>query len=660
MSLENLKHIFEEHGTETNTNSKAFFGSPIGGPVSQPYSGNPPNSNLINFNSNFDNFISPAATNILDELPTDTNQNAKAFFGSPIGGPIPQPYSGNPPNSNLLNFNTNSDTSQKAFFPEIPQPYSGNPPNSNLINFNSDNDNVPPVFATSPNPLFIFNEANLNNGVFTINGIEKTKFTSPSFPINYTPINNLNADGNFVNNDRLGKQGWPDLYNSNHTSININNPSPRSQNPFQPRGGGLDIKDSPRRLSFLSPSRTALAGSGTSEPYIVSNLPTDSGLSGGRIINAGGRNLPFIRALTDTLRIGAYLSSPAGLLNIAFKNADLVIRQTVVRDGDKLIKVPQRFNNGYNPVNTLLQVSPIARLIGHGPFIFNRSGFNKSSSYLSPIGALGDTPAYNLNATFTSGNPAGAGTELDGFFSGFGGAGGSVKKSTTGDKMTLAPMIKGKNLDSTGTNTTTGDETLTNLNIEAAKEGMPFYFKDLRDNTYIFFRAYLDGITESLSPSWAETNYIGRSEPVYVYERASREISFNLTLFAQTSGELNKIYEKMNKLTSLCYPQYAKDEFLSSTLSTDSTTVTKTRMKPPLMKLRLGDLYGRQKNTNGSDGGLIGFLGSLSYTIPDSATYETEKQKKVPKYIQAAITYKVIHNEAPNMDTQFYGYKGDS
>ena len=37
---------------------------------------------------------------------------------------------------------------------------------------------------------------------------------------------------------------------------------------------------------------------------------------------------------------------------------------------------------------------------------------------------------------------------------------------------------------------------------------------------------------------------------------------------------------------------------------------------------------------------------------------ETDNGKKVPKYIQAAITYKVIHNEAPNMDTKFYGYHG--
>ena len=582
MSFENLKHIFEQHGTTTGTNNKAFFETPIGGP--------------------------------------------------------------------------------------IPQPYSGNPPNSNLINFNSNNDNMPSVFQTL-NPLTVFNSI-LPDGSFTINGEQKNKFTSPPFPSSYVAQNQINADGNFVNNNILKKQTWGKLYNDDHTSLNVTNPSPRSENPFQPftypNSGDLDIRS--KGSTFLGiPARVDLAGFGQGEPYIVSKIPAESGGSAlnGRLINFGNRTLPLVRATTDTLRIGKYLTSPQGILEMALKNADLLIPQTVVRKDNDLIRVPQRFNTGYNPLSTLAAVSPIARLIGHGPFTAHRSGFTGEYQTTDiQISLLGDRPEYNINDTFTSSTDDG---DSDGLFSlknvsSFLKSMGTVKKTSSGDKMTLAKMIKGDVLETTDGRTVSDDEGVNqslNFNIESKKEGMPFYFKDLRDKSYIFFRAYLDGITESISPSWGETNYIGRSEPVYVYERATREISFNLTLFAQTEKELGAIYAKMNKLTSLCYPEYAKDEFLSTTLSTDSTKVTKTRMKPPLMKLRMGDLYGRGKNTNGSDGGLIGFLASLSYTIPENTTYETEDGKKVPKFIQAAITYKVIHNEAPNMETQFYGYKGE-
>ena len=246
MSLENLKHIFQEHGTTTGTpqvpqkssvlnlNSnfddvtprvlssvaklKTGTGTPqlplfdnllslnsnfdnvavgIGLTSSitrlKTITGTPQlpiKSSVLNEDSDFDNFRSPAFTSILGELPTDTNDN------------------------------------NKAFFPEIPQPYSGNPPNSNLLNFNSDNDNMPAVFSTAPNPIFLFNQANSNNGVFTVNGIEKTKFNAPAFPNSYFAQNTI-VNEVFQNADVLGNHGWPDLYTPNHKSINITNPVPQ-------------------------------------------------------------------------------------------------------------------------------------------------------------------------------------------------------------------------------------------------------------------------------------------------------------------------------------------------------------------------------------------------------------------------------------------------
>ena len=170
--------------------------------------------------------------------------------------------------------------------------------------------------------------------------------------------------------------------------------------------------------------------------------------------------------------------------------------------------------------------------------------------------------------------------------------------------------------------------------FEAEKNGMPFYFKDLRDNSYIVFRAYLEGISENLSPSWTPQNYIGRSEPVYIYERSERDVSFNLKLYAQTPHELDAIYRKLNRLTSLCYPQYHKDTKLQN----------KERMKPPLTKFRMGELYGSQLG-----GEVTGFIKTISYSYPDSGTWETKKGKRVPKYITAAITYQIIHKETPSI-----------
>jgi hypothetical protein len=185
--------------------------------------------------------------------------------------------------------------------------------------------------------------------------------------------------------------------------------------------------------------------------------------------------------------------------------------------------------------------------------------------------------------------------------------------------------------------------------IEGIGNGMPFYFKDMRDGAYLFFRAYIEGLSENISPTYNSTQYIGRSEPVYTYGQTERDVNFTLKLFAQTKDELNMIYKKMNKLTSMCYPEYFKD------LRLDDDGIARSygnRMKPPLTKLRIGELYGNSQSQ------LMGYIKSLSYSIDQASPFETEVGKRVPMHIVANIAYQVIHSETPNLETKFYGYIG--
>ena len=87
----------------------------------------------------------------------------------------------------------------------------------------------------------------------------------------------------------------------------------------------------------------------------------------------------------------------------------------------------------------------------------------------------------------------------------------------------------------------------------------------------------------------------------------------------------------------------------------------KIRMKPPLVKFRLGDIYGSANNE------LTGFIKSISYTVPDNSVWETRRDGKVPKMIDATIGYQVIHGSVPELkeiqlgmerDYEFYGYTG--
>ena len=47
---------------------------------------------------------------------------------------------------------------------------------------------------------------------------------------------------------------------------------------------------------------------------------------------------------------------------------------------------------------------------------------------------------------------------------------------------------------------------------------------------------------------------------------------------------------------------------------------------------------------------MLGFIKSLSYTYDDNSPWETMRGRRVPKYIQASITYQVIHMEVPSLN----------
>ena len=158
-------------------------------------------------------------------------------------------------------------------------------------------------------------------------------------------------------------------------------------------------------------------------------------------------------------------------------------------------------------------------------------------------------------------------------------------------------------------------------------------FKDLRDNGFIYFRGYINGITENLSPSWTPTNYIGRSEPVYSYERAERDISFNLAVYPQNGSEERYMYTKLNRLTSMVYPQYMADK--------NSTT----RMKPPFTEMFMAHIGTKQR-------GQFGYIKSLSYTVNESGDWNA--LELLPRVFNIAISYQIVSKRPPSLKSGFY------
>ena len=580
MGLENLKSIFspDSKGSSTNTNvlnQNSTLGTVI------PFQ----KTNLINLNSQYDNLVGIRSTNITSFL-----------SNSELDDTLP--------------FNRTQFVS-----------------NSSQLNFDSGLNNISQNIMTIPSRIAI------NSSIFdTIGSADTTVLNGSNL---YSNVNNYSNLTSLSNQSNLENSAWNALYNSDGTAK-----SDTGLNyPFVSRGN-LDKK----YKSQTSPnwSRTSLLGG--NEPYEWSNIGQDSVSVGGNDLSFLGndRRFPAVRALKDVSRIGKYLTSTDGVVNfIGGQNILGALSRVQYYDDGKLFDGKQRFQAQYNPLSTLTAVGSRFAGIGLPNYLMERDPFpislNSAKKYTDVVG---DT----VQNRFTS--PAGGGG-IENMFTDYWNTaiGNNIEKERPGgDPHTL--MGFGNKADAFGLKyKDTIDEAFPTQigKIENKKYGMPFYFKDLRDGAFIILRGYLEAITENVSPSWATQNFLGRSEPSYIYERAERDVSFSLKLYANTKSELGKLYQKINRLTSMCYPEYKHDQHLITDSigknqgqtqgSFDTSTFESPtqysdellRMKAPFVKMRIGELYGSRNKE------VLGFFRSLTYSVPEESTWETEVGKRVPR-----------------------------
>ena len=167
--------------------------------------------------------------------------------------------------------------------------------------------------------------------------------------------------------------------------------------------------------------------------------------------------------------------------------------------------------------------------------------------------------------------------------------------------------------------------------------------KDLRDNTTsVYFRGFVTGITENITPTWNPVQYIGRSEDVWNYQKAERDLSFNLKVYPFGVSEFNFMWDKIEFLTSLAYPSYLEED----------TAKNSSRMVPPFTELYMGHIGTRQK-------GQFGYIKSLTYTVPESGDWDAETA--LPRFFEIAISYQILSRIPPAKRDQtvreyeFYG-----
>lgn len=176
------------------------------------------------------------------------------------------------------------------------------------------------------------------------------------------------------------------------------------------------------------------------------------------------------------------------------------------------------------------------------------------------------------------------------------------------------------------------------------KEGRDFakfYFEVITADgppVFLHFRAFIDSIDDSYNADWQGFKYVGRADSFYTYGGFERDINISFKIAAATRAEMKPLYRKMVYLASATAPTYGGQGFMRGTLA----------------KLTVGSYFSQ----------LPGVITSVKYNLIDDMPWELSMQspeqggdsdvQELPMGLQCSVSYKVIHNFAPQ--TGLYHY----
>ena len=387
------------------------------------------------------------------------------------------------------------------------------------------------------------------------------------------------------------------------------------------------------------------------EPYVVKSIPD----TGRNTIKIGyGELLPFSATLDDIQRFGKFYTSGKGLASLLKEN---IINFATSDDKNDLlynpfgwimappIPVPMKgFLNAYHGFGQTLGRASIRKPRTGVYSVDLRNAFRLADQGDSPIetadkakagfekrleGLDDKTPKSvkkQLKAQFTKASNKLAELQFP------------LSSPFTDTKITSFISKADKSDPFSNAKSYPDDD---DISLKEAKLGDSFVrIKDLRSGGgFIFFRGYVTGIVENLTPTFNPTQYIGRSEDVYIYQKAERDLSFNLKIYPANIAEFNAMYAKIEKLTSLAYPNYKKED-------NDSTIM---RMEAPFTELYMGHIGDRGR-------GQFGYIKSLTYTVPEGGDWDA--RTAMPRYFEISLAYQILNKKPPRMrgiNTKFYG-----
>ena len=121
-------------------------------------------------------------------------------------------------------------------------------------------------------------------------------------------------------------------------------------------------------------------------------------------------------------------------------------------------------------------------------------------------------------------------------------------------------------------------------------EYVPFYIQDLRTNEVIAFHAFLTKLSDNIKADYDSVSGYGRMDPVKIYKGTTRTVSVGFTLMATSREDFDMMWYKINKLTTLLYPQWTKGSTVQAGGNIFTQPFSQVMGASPIVRVRVGDV----------------------------------------------------------------------
>ena len=171
------------------------------------------------------------------------------------------------------------------------------------------------------------------------------------------------------------------------------------------------------------------------------------------------------------------------------------------------------------------------------------------------------------------------------------------------------------------------------------KDFINFRIKDMVNDQYIQFPAYIMDITDNSAAEYNPTRYIGRPDQVFVYSGYTRNISFGFRVAALKKEDIPILWRKIDKLKLLTLPT-----FKTQVIAGDE----QERPIAPFIELTLGNLLYDQP----------GFFSSINVTIPQTSTWELDDGFQLPHLCDISVEFTFVGKTTPQNLKMTHDHEG--